>query len=1018
MIRDKIIFYFDYLRMYVIERGDNLALIELIFNKFFYFIHIIINWFLINYIDNVNLCVLMNQLVYSNYFNFYTHFDLKVFLIFKLLYIVNVLFFYTFLSSAILIFTSKLLLIFVMSLLFLSLIFAILAYINFFFLLTYYNNFFQVLLFLLAKAKIFFNLIFQFSYFILLYLIFSFQNFFLMQIFIYKILFIFITNYLLKFPLINLIVAVLKISGYKLVVQLIFIKYVNLFVIVFSFLYCHLFNISIICIKFSLYILYVLFVPAVKSYLNFEFLQTPGIWTTYSSMLSFLKFPSIDIYNGWEKIFSYEFRYFWTTKIYNNCVYFYDQYFIAFFIYLKLKIIKIINYLVDSPIKIRNFLVYLHDNHKFSTFKNKNNYLFIKVYWSEKRIYPILRFISLIGYSFFQFPVLIFNGLFDLIVNYFVLITKVYYTIYVHLKNNVFTFYLITEYIFEPIYFFIVYVAGISYYFVTDLFEIFILYFNSHNYHAFRPNFVRFYNPHLITLFLNRPSQMFDGLVYTLLIYLKHILFIIYQHLTSFYFEFIKSIIEYSKFLFFWLWEALAEIHLKIINLYSDLIFNKFKFFCAYFLKNLYYSLCYFPLLILYFFLTNFSIFIKFLTYFFELLSTLPNNLQLVFYDFFNQFLKFFYSSFNNNFNMFKFFCSMLDYLLNFWANGHLNLANFVLEFQILNIFFLNQNMFIINFLENIIINKANNLKFFILFDQFNTLKFEMFFGIFLVLYLIFIVKMVRTAWISYNYFKISMLLIEFDEKIVDIEDKNFNEMYFKIYHEELAKDIGIKVLSTFTQPKIIVDQFYEEWFSGGHNQFRQLKWRLLQRKNSIIGKKMKNLFFKNLEYYDFFDKEKYFYNGVDFLKHVRYTFFRIIYSYYRLYGFYNFKMFNNYAAMLHCDGFNKKKVGHMSFLINYSYYYYIPPIFVLNFLPKYSFAYKFANAQINLVRRSHKIKDWPILSFFNWLQISNLFWVVFYGLIFSPALLFYFLYNFLELINIYIYNRLKHDIFKKLYKK
>jgi hypothetical protein len=89
MISDKLIFYFDYLRMYLMEKGDNLALIELIFNKFFYFIHIIINWFLINYIDNVNLCVLMNQLVYSNYFNFYTHFDLKVFLIFKLLYIVN-----------------------------------------------------------------------------------------------------------------------------------------------------------------------------------------------------------------------------------------------------------------------------------------------------------------------------------------------------------------------------------------------------------------------------------------------------------------------------------------------------------------------------------------------------------------------------------------------------------------------------------------------------------------------------------------------------------------------------------------------------------------------------------------------------------------------------------------------------------------------------------------------------------------------------------------------------------------
>jgi hypothetical protein len=1004
MIRDKIIFYFDYLRMYVIERGDNLALIELIFNKFFYFIHIIINWFLINYIDNVNLCVLMNQLVYSNYFNFYTHFDLKVFLIFKLLYIVNFLFFSA-LNCLILIFTSKLLLIFFITLLFLSLIFSILVYINFFFLLTYYNNFFQVLLFLLAETKIFFNLIFQFSYFILLYLIFSFQNFFLLQIFVYKILFFIIIDYLLTFPLINLLVALTKILSYKLIIQLIFIKYINLFITIFSFLYCYLFNISIICIKFSLYILYIFFVQTVKLNLNFEFLQIPAVWDTYSSMLPFLKFPSIDIYNGWEKIFSYEFRYFWTTKIYNNCVYFYDQYFIAFLIYLKLKIIKIINIFIDLPIKIRNFLVYLHDRHKFSTFKDKNNYLFIKIYWKEKKIFPLLRFISMIGYSFFQFPVIVFNGLIDLVLNYFVLITKVYYTVYVHLKNNLFLFYFMAVYIFEPLYFFITYIIGINYYFITDLFEVFILYFNSHNYYVFRPNFVRFYNPHLITLFLNHPAQMFGGLFYTILVYLKFLLFILHQQVTNFYFEFIKSIIEYFKFLCFGLGEALVEMYLKIINLYCGLVFDKFKFFCSYVLKELYYSLCYFPLLVLYFFLTNFMIFIKFLIYFFEIFNV--QNFQLTlstFFIFFSQLLKNFFFLFNNNFDIFKLLCSIGNCIINFWLNSHLTLANLVLEFQILNEFLLNQNIFIINFFENITKINSNNLKFYVLFDQFTALKFEIFFGIFLVLYLIFIIKMIKTVWFSYNYFKISMLLIEFDEKILDIEDKNFNEMYFKIYHEELAKDIGIKTLSTFTQPKIIVDQFYDEWFSGGHNQFRQLKWRLLQRKNTIIGKKMKNLFFKNLEYYDFFEREKYFYSGVDFLKHVRYSFFRIIYGYYRIYGFYNFKMFSNYAAMMTCIGFNKKKVGHRSFQIRYNYYYYIPPIFVLNFLPKYSFAYKLANTQINLVQRSYKIRDWPILSFLNRLQISNFFWVVFYGLIFSPVLLFYFLYNFLKLINKYIY--------------
>lgn len=154
------------------------------------------------------------------------------------------------------------------------------------------------------------------------------------------------------------------------------------------------------------------------------------------------------------------------------------------------------------------------------------------------------------------------------------------------------------------------------------------------------------------------------------------------------------------------------------------------------------------------------------------------------------------------------------------------------------------------------------------------------------------------------NFFKLSLILLEYKKKI-PMEDTIIFNLFFKMNHITLAKDIGIYALSLNSAPEDIRHFYNKLWWDGGHNEFRSFDWRSYPRKRLLknyhrgyypFGKFQEYpLIFVNSYYKIFFKNSNLFYNGLDYMKHIRFSFFRINFLMYHYYLSTHFKFNQDY---------------------------------------------------------------------------------------------------------------------------
>jgi hypothetical protein len=982
-----IIFYINNFLNYIFKKEEVVSIINILMVKFFNFTYSITNWFLINYLDVTNIFLLIDQFIRIYQFNIFFCIGHGISL-FK--QVVTVLGFLTSLVAYVFsLFTTKLLILVIFGFCCLSAGVIFLAVINYLYLIFFYKYFF--ISFFLTPLKLYLSFLKYGVYYLFFIATFIFKPFLIIYKGMYSILkFCFIL--ILKIHSIDFIIVFLKVQTYKLMFFIISYAYVPIFKLIFYYINIFFFYLITIFFKLLYFLLILADFQINKFFIGWDTITTSNPLGIVCRHIFHLELPTFDIYN-WDSIFPYKFRKFWTIHIYNNFMYYSHQYFIAFLVYIKLKIYSILNFFIDFPITIRNTVVYFYKFHwkMYKIGSGEEKIALIKYYAIRKKAQSLLRVSLFLIYGLMQYPILILNSIVDLFVNYFILVTKSNAIAYIELKQKLYLFNLFGEYIFEPIFFVLIYIQGLAYYAITHLSLDYLFYYNQFNYYGFTPNIARAANPYLITLILQKPIHLISGLLVVFSIYLKFIYIELYYQIFL-YLEFFTSILNLCGYYYT---STIPIIFLTYLNLkdfvalflnfdYYSILGLKIYHFSMFFIAYIYYTIITSPLPFLCLFLTVISTLNSFFGFIFNF-----NTIKLVlFHIFFSnpimQFLGYFLTSIGNfQFPHLTYF--LLKYLFEIWLTIHGSLAYLSLQFASVFNFFSHQN-----YLKSLFIFSVPKIaQNFDLHDFGGTiifLKIEIFFSFFFIVYALFFIRMILIAWSTYFFFNFSFLVMELDD-LVDLNNKNFKEMFFKIYHSEMAPDIGIKTLSTLRQPKSVINKFYKEWFSGSHIQFRQQPWRLLSRRTHLPTVTSKNLFFTTLEYCDFFEKENHFYSGVDYLKHVRYTFFRIIYSYFRIYGFYNFKIFSRFARFLTYNGFNKKKVGFRRLRTKHTYFYYSLPLFTLNFLPKYTYAYKLANAKIQLVNHFNNLKSAPGMLVSSCLLFSNFFWLIYHILIHMPAM-------------------------------
>ena len=135
-------------------------------------------------------------------------------------------------------------------------------------------------------------------------------------------------------------------------------------------------------------------------------------------------------------------------------------------------------------------------------------------------------------------------------------------------------------------------------------------------------------------------------------------------------------------------------------------------------------------------------------------------------------------------------------------------------------------------------------------------------------------------------------------KKTLNMQNELLKSTYLKLNYENITyhgRDDATKSIVVLDQSNDAIEEYWNNWRSGALREFKSLYWRSytsmwnLRKRKNTASFKTKGLL--NLYYYGFFSNHYYFYNYLDYLKHLRFIFKRINYLYHHFYFTNYFKL-------------------------------------------------------------------------------------------------------------------------------
>jgi len=243
--------------------------------------------------------------------------------------------------------------------------------------------------------------------------------------------------------------------------------------------------------------------------------------------------------------------------------------------------------------------------------------------------------------------------------------------------------------------------------------------------------------------------------------------------------------------------------------------------------------------------------------------------------------------------------------------------VNYLMPFFIFLFIYFFKFCFQLNLVVMLSINFYTTKDFFITFLIVNNFLYLLFYFTTLVYSILLVFSMI-------NFFRFHLLFYTqyfFNSLLSPLKGTKFYSTYFRLNYENLEydwKNETVTSLAVLKQPSEVVDEYWVRWYQGsGLRDFKSFRWRKfsqLQTKNIFGLLPSRSRIVKSLYYYKFFKGHYYFYTYLDYFKHLRFTFKRIINLYDHVYinrYFFSFLHRTKFAKVLFIKTryipFNKK---------------------------------------------------------------------------------------------------------------
>jgi len=196
--------------------------------------------------------------------------------------------------------------------------------------------------------------------------------------------------------------------------------------------------------------------------------------------------------------------------------------------------------------------------------------------------------------------------------------------------------------------------------------------------------------------------------------------------------------------------------------------------------------------------------------------------------------------------------------------------------------------------------------------------------GIFIIyFYLCMVTEVIRTI----KYFRLSGILFETQNLVNFVGNPAARRLYYNMHFDRLDIKQTSTALSKQRKPTKIVKAFYRKWFGVGHIHFISFKWRAFTRIRST--RKIRMRYLASKRYRQFLKNDIFFYNAMDYIKHIRNLFLRITYSIARL---------HNINQFYHSVQLGYSRVATSIKIVSGSGLVYGQYVKIAKSIPKYSF--------------------------------------------------------------------------------